>query len=678
MTPTTLKQVDAKRGLIRTDLLNFRWVDELVLSPSAEWLAYTVKRTHSADNGYETHLYVRELSTGETQRLTQDGGTASSIAWSADSSSLAYSWQGKQGASVLIWSANSGATRTFATPIGTLRSLDWSPDGKQLAGICWTTQRHADDYRPPPGVPQPSVKVVRRLRYKQDGTGWVHDRFSQVWLMDTATGDLQQLTTSECDYMEPKWSHHGGRLAFVAMAREQNIALGQGQILIYDTSSGTIQPLLPDWQGVCRSPAWGEDDTVIAFAGHNHPAPTNRRIFSQPYVADVAAGTARKLNESIDEEVGNYAVADQRAGLSNITVRWAADDPWIYYLLTEQGATNLYRINLKGDIEQLAGGDSVTFEYSPAAGDIVAYGQANPHNPGEVYVWRSGQVEKVTDLNPWLRDHKLAVPQAYWYDGLDGARVHAWIMTPPDFDETLRYPTILYVHCSMFSWDFNHEFQCLANAGYIVAYFNQRGTTAGYGQAWTRASEGDQGGGDYQEIMLGVDELVSRPYVDETRLGVTGGSCGGFMTNWIVGHTNRFAAAVTQRSISNQISFFGTSDIGPEGTRGEAGANPWEDMEKVWQQSPIAYAAEVQTPLLIIHSDQDYRCALEQAEELFAALRWMGKEVELVIFEGESHGLSRGGRPGNRIERLRRIQGWFEDHLGTDPVQNELGNQTGG
>ncbi len=446
------------------------------------------------------------------------------------------------------------------------------------------------------------------------------------------------------------------------MAREQNVALGQGQIFICDFPGGKPEQLLPDWEGACRSPVWGNDQT-IAFAGHTHPAPTNRRIFMQPYLADVTTGKAWKLSEEIDDEVGNYAVADQRKGLANITVKWPVGDPWIYFLLTEQGATNLFRINTQGEYERIVSGDSVTFEYSPAQDDLVAYGQADPANPGELYLWRNGEVTQLTDLNPWLRDHILAEPEAYWYDGLDNARVHAWIMKPPGLDENNRYPTIVYVHCSMFSWDFNHEFQCLANAGFVVAYFNQRGTTAGYGQDWTRASEGDQGGGDYQEVMLGVDELVGRSYVDEKRLGVTGGSCGGFMTNWVVGHTDRFAAAVTQRSITNQISFFGTADIGPECTERETGANPWRDLEAVWRQSPLAYAADVNTPLLIIHSDQDHRCPLEQAEQLFAALRWMGKEVELVIFEGESHGLSCGGRPGNRIERQRRILGWFQKYL---------------
>jgi dipeptidyl aminopeptidase/acylaminoacyl peptidase len=666
----TVRQVstDTRRGLIAEDLMNFRWLDEIALAPDGSMIAYTVKHPDAAINGYQSHVYVYDLHAGTSRRLTDGNGQASSLAWSRDSARLAYSAHDQSGSTVRVWTKASGAERSYPIDGAALTGLDWSADSSKLVGVRWTPLRHPEDRGPAPGIPAPNIKVVRRLRYKQDGVGWVEDRYTQIWVIQLDTGDLIQVTHSECDYGSPAWSQHGSRLAFVGTSREQNIPLGYGQIFVCDFPNGEPRLLLPGWQGSAISPAWGDDDRLIAFAGHNHPPPVNRRNFWQPYVADVAAGTARKLGDDIDDEVGNYAVADQRKGLANVTVKWAAGDRYVYFLLTEQGATNLYRINTAGQYERLISGDSVTFEYSPAVGDMAAFGQADPASPGELYVWRHGAIHRLTDLNPWLRDVRLSKPETYWYDGLDGAKVHAWLMKPLNFQAGHRYPTVLQVHCSMFSWDFNHEFQILAAAGFAVAYFNQRGTTAGYGQAWTHASEGDQGGKDYQEIMLGVDELVARPYIDATRMGVTGGSCGGFMTNWIVGHTDRFAAAVTQRSITNQVSFFGTSDIGPECTEGEIATNPWRDLDATWRQSPIAYAAAINTPLLIVHSDEDYRCALEQAEQLFAVLRWMGKPVELVIFEGENHGLSRGGRPGNRIERLRRIQGWFEKYLGAQPV----------
>lgn len=654
---------DVRRGLIPEDLLQFRWLELIALAPTGLAVAYSVRRPDAASNGHRSAVYLRRFDEQHARCVSPDDGQVSCLAWSRDGRRLAYAWSDGSTHQVRVWSADTANEAVIAIAGAPLLDLDWAPDGQRLVGTRWTPQRRLEDQGPRPGVPAPTIKVVRRLRYKQDGVGWVHDRFRQIWVLELASRDLYQVTTGECDHSEPTWSQKGDRLAFVALAREQNTELGQGQIFVCQYPGGTPSPLLPDWTGACRSPAWGDDDRRIAFAGHEHPAPVNRRVFMTPYLADVEAGTARALASDLDQEVGNYAVADQRAGLSNITVKWPAGDPWIYFLLTEQGATNLYRIDVAGERQRLVDGPQVTFEYSPASGNRVAYGQANPASPGDLYLWHNGHSRRLTDLNPWLRDHDLAVPETYWYDGLDGAKVHAWILKPPGLDESRRHPTILYVHCSMFSWDFNHEFQCYANAGYVVAYFNQRGTTAGYGQAWTRASEGDQGGRDYEEIMLGVDELVQRPYVDAGRIGVTGGSCGGFMTNWIVGHTDRFQAAVTQRSIVNQISFFGTSDIGPEGTLGETGSTPWLDLEAAWRQSPLAYAANIRTPLLIIHSDEDFRCGLDQAEELFAALRWQGRDVELVIFEGESHGLSRGGRPGNRIERIRRILGWFQKYL---------------
>ena len=655
-----------RRGLLPEDLLRFRWLGEVALDPGAERVAYTVREVDAAADGYRTHLYLRELDGDAALRVSSGPGNATSPCWSPDGERLAYAWREGGESAVRIWSRASGETEEVALGTEAMTALDWSPDGRRIAGVRWTAMRHARDSGPRPGVPAPNMKVIRRLRYKQDGVGFVHDRFSQIWVLEIDSGELVQVTASECDYSEPAWSLGGDRLAFIGLAREQDRALGQGQIFVCDYPGGAPRRLLPDWVGACRSPVWGDDDRHIAFAGHRHPAPTNRRIFMTPHLADVAAGSAAELG-ALDQEVGNYAASDSRVGLSNITVKWPAGDPWIYFLLTVEGAAQLCRIDATGGFERLVAGPTVAFDYSPAAGDVVAYGEADPSNPGDLFVRTAQGSRRLTRLNTWLGDHQLVTPQERYFDGLDGAHVHGWLMTPADLDGSKRYPTIVYVHCSMFSWDFSHEFQSLVAAGYVLNFFNVRGTTAGYGQAWTRASEGDQGGEDFRETMLGIDDLVRLPYVDPDRLGVTGGSCGGFMTNWIVGHSDRFAAAVTQRSISNQISFFGTSDIGPECTLGETGTYGLADLEAAWRQSPIASAADITTPLLIIHSDEDHRCPLEQAEQLFATLRWLDREVELVVFEGESHGLSRGGRPGNRIERIRRIMGWFERYLGSEP-----------
>ncbi len=651
-----------RRGLVAEDLLRFRWLDELVLCPKGLRVAYSVRRPDVPSNGYAVDVFVAEIESGTVTQVSHGKGTASSLAWDRSGSRLAFSWTAASVSSVQIW--DEAGVRAWPTPGAPFSGVTWNSKGTCLAGTRWTPEVLSDDPVTRAGLPRPTARVVRRLRYKQDGAGWVHDRFAQVWALRVETGDLEQVTSSQADHAEPAWSARSDMLAYVVVAREQEAAEGWGQIFIINELGATPRPLLPGWQGAARSPQWGEDDNHVAFAGHDKPGPVNRRMFMQPWIADVASGTARPLAHEVDQEVGNYAVSDSRKGLSNITVKWPLGGRWIYYLITEQGATHLYRVDVEGRYERVDNGSHVTFEYAPAATGRVATGRADPTSPGDLFVRdEDGSERRLTHLNPWLADHELAIPEEVWVEGLDSDQVQGWVLRPPAFDPSKRYPTIEYVHCSMFSWDFSHEFQCLAAAGYVVHYVNQRGTSAGFGQAWTRASEGNQGGRDFEETMKMVDWLVTQSYVDADRLGVTGGSCGGFMTNWIVGHTDRFKAAVTQRSITNQISFFGCSDIGPEGTLAETGGDPWSDLDRLWLQSPLAYVKHVTTPLLIIHSDEDYRCPLEQAEQLFAALRWMGKEVELVVFEGENHSLSRGGRLSNRIERLRRIQGWFDDRL---------------
>ena len=437
-------------------------------------VAYTLKRMDARANDYITHVYTWRLPDGASECLTSGAGQASSLAWNASGDVLAYAWSEADRHSVRVWSRDSTPDRVIPLDDAPMFDLAWSPNGRYLAGVRWTRLRHANDRSPRPGVPAPTIRVVRRLRYKQDGVGFVHDRYAEIWVIDMSTEDMVQLTDSECDFFEPSWSARGDRLAFVGIGREQDEPLGQGQIFVSEFPGGTPHLLLGNWVGACRSPVWGNDDRSVAFAGHSQPAPTNRRIFMTPHLADIATGTARPLVPDLDEEVGNYAIADSRPGLANVTVKWPTGDRWIYFLLTELGATHLCRCDADGVLEHVVDGQVVVFEYSPAAGDQVAYGAANPENPGDVYVWQSGSTQRLTANNSWLHDRHLASPTEYWYDGLDGAKVHAWIMRPPGMDETRAHPTIVYVHCSMFSWDYSHEFQCLASAGFVVAYFNQR------------------------------------------------------------------------------------------------------------------------------------------------------------------------------------------------------------
>ncbi len=658
---------DALRGLLPEDLLHFGWLEAVALSPQGGHVAYTVKRPDAVRNSYQTHLYLLELDGRQKRRLTCGIGQASSPVWSRDGQCLAFVWSGSEGSRIEVHAVDNRLPRKYAVGDAVPSSLNWAPDGQHLAFSRWTLVTSANNPGSHPGIPAPEMRVVRRLRYKQNGAGWVENRHRHIHVLDLDSGDIEQITDGECDYVDPCWSWDGQRIAITAFAREQNTVLGQGQILVLDWRTGEINALIPDWRGAAISPQWRADDGAIAFAGYLGEPPVNRRRFYHVWLYELESGRATDLTAEQDQTVGNYAVSDQRPGLTNVTVSWPSGKGSIYFLLTEHGATHVCSVSQSAEFTRVVGGHNVTFAYSPAAGGTVAYGQASATNIGDLYLLSDGKHERLTDLNPWLRSRQLSAPREYWYQGLDGKSVHAWEIRPLAFEEGKKYPTIVYVHCSMFSWDFSHEFQCLANAGYVVAYFNQRGTTAGYGQEHAFGNYYGKHLKEFDEIMLGVDDLAQRPHVALDRMGVTGGSCGGFMTNWIVGHTNRFAAAVTQRSVVNLVSKFGTSDNGPEQATSEGAEPPWVDVDTLWRSSPLAYADQVRTPLLILHSEEDHRCPLSQAEELFAALRWLGRDVELVVFEGEHHGLSRSGRPGNRIERQRRIMAWFDRYLGQLP-----------
>jgi dipeptidyl aminopeptidase/acylaminoacyl peptidase len=240
-----------------------------------------------------------------------------------------------------------------------------------------------------------------------------------------------------------------------------------------------------------------------------------------------------------------------------------------------------------------------------------------------------------------------------------------WILKPHDFDASRKYPLIVEIHGgpnTEYGYGFFHEMQLLAAAGNVVLYTNPRGST-GYGRDFALAVRGAWGIKDSLDILAGVDAVVQQGYIDEQRLGVTGGSYGGFMTNWLIGHHDRFKAAVTDRSVADRSSFFGTSDVGWDFADDDMETTPWEDPELYRRMSPLAYVKNMHTPLLIIHSEQDLRCNIEQAEQLFASLKYMGREVLFVRFEGQSHGLSRGGHPKLRKERLKHILSWFEKYL---------------
>lgn len=657
---------DHGRRIGPRDLVRFEWLEAVALDPRARWVASVVRRIDQDSLSYRSEVLLSDLAGTLRRRLTEGDGTASSLAWSRDGARLAFVWRPRcpEGSweLVLVDVSDGFERRTLATRGAPPTALDWSPDGTRLACVRWTPLDLAE--AAPPRLAPTTARTVRRLRYKQDGVGWVPNAYRQIWVVDRLTNTWEAWTAAVRDHGEPRWSWGGDQLACTVTAREQNLPLGYGQIIILNEDGGRQGPLPHGWCGLSASPMWRHDDAALVFVGHDHPPPVHRRRFAHVWELDLATGRRRDLSGAVDAQVGNYAVSDMRPGLTSVTAAWPEGRGPVWYLSTERGAVHVRCVDPnEGVPRSVVTGQGVVFAFSPSADGTLAYGWSSPTVVGDLFVRRAGATRCLLTLNRWLGDFELAVPEEIEVPAPTGATVHAWELRPPGFDAARRYAAIAYVHCSMFSWAFSHEFQCLAAAGFVVQYANQVGTTAGYGQEHALGNYIGSQHRETAEIHACIDHLVARHYVDSARIGVTGGSCGGYLTNWLVGHSDRFAAAVTQRSISNLVSKFGTGDNGPEQATAEGAEPPWIDVRRLWENSPIAHVAAVRTPVLIIHSTEDHRCPLSQAEEWFAALRWHGVPVELVVFEGESHELSRAGRPVHRIERLRRIIGWFNRHM---------------
>ncbi len=362
-------------------------------------------------------------------------------------------------------------------------------------------------------------------------------------------------------------------------------------------------------------------------------------------------------------------VGDTRLGSSEAGPVWSEDNESIYFVGSDNGTVSLYETDLEGNLKIRYSDNNhlFGFSYNPDTKSFIL-GISLPTDPCNFYkLSADGTLEQLTDVNKtFISEIALSSPEEITFTSSDGLEIQGWLLRPYGFQEGKKYPFVLEIHGgphAMYGQTFFHELQLLAAKGYVVLYTNPRGSH-GYGQEFVNGVRENYGKGDYHDLMEAVDYCLEQySFIDENRLGVTGGSYGGFMTNWIVGHTNRFKAAVTQRSISNWLSFYGVSDIGFFFTKWEHGVNLMEDPTELWDISPLKYAENVETPLLILHGEKDYRCPIEQGEQLFITLKHLNKEVEFIRFPNANHELSRSGNPTLRVARLDNICRWFEKYL---------------
>jgi len=507
------------------------------------------------------------------------------------------------------------------------------------------------------------------------------DRPTHIWVVDVprvAAGPQKSraLTTGEFSESDTTWSPDGGKIYFTSdRQKEPYYEPPQGAIYVVNATGGAMRKVTaidgPVYQ-ISVSP----NGRRLAFVGEiDRGEGVVQRSYSEPdlFVTETEPGsTPKNLTGQYDFDIAGSVQGDQappRGGGVSPPV-WSADGRSIFVKTSEQGRVNLESVDSEtGKVEAVTKGDHTVISYSATPdGSKMAVLLSAPTNIGDVFLVNraSGKMEPVTHVNAELFTRlSLTEPETIWYKSFDGRRIQAWVQRPADFRAGKKYPLILDIHGgphSAYGYVFDHEFQWMAAKGYVVLYPNPRGSTS-YGQEFGNIIQYHYPGDDFKDLMAGVDELIARGWVDPEKLGVTGGSGGGVLTNWTVGHTDRFKAAVSQRSIADWTGFWYTADFSQFTPFWFRGA-PWQQEADFKERSPITYIERVHTPLMLIEGEADFRTPPgDGGEQMFRALKYLKRPVVMVRFPGESHELSRSGKPSHRVERLQHIVAWFDKYL---------------
>ncbi len=627
------------------------------LSPDGSRVAFSRSVYDRDKRAHRSRIVVAELPGGEPREFTQ-GDRDGSPSFSPDGESIAFQRPDDRGRKQLwLIPASGGEARQITKADASVNEFAWSPDGSRIAFVSDVDPDRAPDSGK---SSEPRVTVVRRIRYRFDTQGWRGNAHTHLFVVDVDTGETRQLTDGDWDDHMPAWSPDGERIAFVSDRSEDRDLTNRREVYVVPAGGGEPE----EWsRGLVSMLAatWSPDGRRLVALGTDDPGiilPWHARLFilepGQP---------PRAITDGSVSPVGGFPPAPTPE------MRWT-DDDGVLFLGDSRGETFLYRADAAGgETRRVWGGGSQTSDLSidAAAGTAVVV-SVPPDSAGDLHAvdLESGSSAQLTCYNrKYFEKHPPGRMEKFALDR-GGFAIESRVVVPPDFDPAHRYPMVLDIHGgpqSAFFDAFNPIQQVLATAGYVVLAVNPRGSS-GYGIDFVKAVLEDWGGEDYRDIMAAVEEMSGRPYVDETRLGVTGYSYGGYLTSWIVGHETRFGAAVVGAPVTDLTSMYGTSDIGVSFGEIEWGGTRRDALSRYLEMSPITYAADVTAPVLLLHGEADLRCPIGQSEQYFVELKRLGKEVEMVRFPGSYHTFLRLGHPKLREEYLARTLAWFDRHLG--------------
>ena len=660
-----------KRALTKEDLFQIQSISNPQYSPSGDEAVFIRTSIDEKENKYFNYLYYVNLKTNEITQWTFGKEQISTPKWSPDGQKVSFLSNRDDKNQLYFIRKNGGEPQKITAFEQGIQSYLWSPCGEKIwfTSLLKSGQNLTESTEEKNSEEMPKAYIVDKMKYKRDGIeghGLVKkDTFTQVGILSLTDQSIEQFTEGDFNHRLHDISPDGKQL-IIEVNREINNDYNFKTTMLLVNTLTKEEKLLLHEEGYYDGAKFSYDGRYIAYVGSD--STFENATHSKVFLYELDTDITQNLTESIDYPVGDYAVADIQQGVFAPSVLWTeAND--LYFQLSTMGDVQLYYASIEGAIYPASPEGEHVYDYAISkSGDSALICISNPVFPGELYYYEIalGERRQLTYFNEnFINEIELSKPERIICNRTDDSTIHGWLMKPIQYEEGKKYPLIVEIHGgphTMYANTFFHELQLLAAQGYGVLYVNPRGSH-GYSQSFVNSVRGDYGGGDYEDIIAALDATLEQyPWIEKERLGVTGGSYGGFMTNWIVSHTNRFKAAVTQRSISNWVSFFGVSDIGYYFTPWQIGTDMM-DPEKLWEHSPLKYAKNIETPLLILHSEQDFRCPIEQAEQLYITLKSMGKETTFVRFPNNNHNLSRNGTPNLRIERLEQILFWFKNYL---------------
>jgi len=668
-----------KRKIMIEDLRHFRLVSDPQISPDGDKVAFVHTKINYDEQRYVKHIWMWDKKADKTEQFTYGRGNDTYPRWSPDGKQLFFLTNRSQlenKTQLYVIPTRGGEARPVVDVEGGLMKPMWAPDSRRILFLSrvWTE-----------GKPDSDVRVIKRLNYKYNGVGIFAGTRIHLHIVEVG-GNPKQLTRGEFDVDAAKWSPDGANIALIV-----NTAAMIGQpytdmsvrnrwpepvqdpdlsyvrdIYIMSAEGGELKRLTPR-KHIITDLSWSPEGEEIAFIGHDFTwhVLTNNDIWVLP----AEGGAPLRLTGDFDRNVGIGVMSDLRVSTPSPGVVWAPDALSLYFGAIDTPNVDIYSVDREsGIVKQVTKGKSVCGFSLSADGAVMAYTVMDSTHPEELWIKNGEDERQVTRFNDsLLKGLKLSSPKHFTFINELGMEVDGWVIKPVDFKRGKRYPTVLQMHggrAGSYVDAMYFEWQVLAADGYAVIYSNARGSS-GYGQDYKRAGIYNHAILEFKDTMDFVDSALKQfPFIDVNRLGVTGGSYGGYMTNWIISHTDRFHAAVTCRTQVNNVSRVGTADGGYMRPDRYVGDNDYiGNMEKHMAHSPLTFVKNVKTPTLIIHSEEDLRLTIDEAEQWFVALKLHDVPTEFVRFPDENHELSRSGKPKHREERLIHILRWFNKYL---------------